>query len=140
MGHPVFIMRIDTHLRLIYNKGNPFRTIKASGTLKHQPTAWNVHSHITQVVAAMGNCFCIITPHQHSIAESRAFCSLPFTTKTRAKHPFIKAPAPYNTFGSCWLCVRHLTDCGFVFECHFHLLFVNSFQLVTKEKYFSSRI
>ena len=38
-------------------------------------------------------------------------CSLPFTTKTGAKHPFSKAPAPHDTCGSCWLCGRHLTDC-----------------------------
>ena len=65
--------------------------------------------------------------------------SLPFTTKTGSKHPIIKAPAPHDTCGSCWLCVRHfLTDCGFMFECHFLLLYVNSFQLVTKEKTFQA--
>ena len=33
---------------------------------------------------------------------------------------------------------KHLTDCGFMFECHFLLLYVNSFQLVTKEKTFQA--
>ena len=49
---------------------------------------------------------------------------LPFTTKTGAKHPIFKAPAPHNTCRSCWLCIRYLTDCGLVFECvtSFHCL------------------
>ena len=81
---------------------------------------WHAHSHITQVVAAMDSYFCLIRPRQHIIADRqnynvgpRALCSLPFTTKTGAKHPFIKAPAPHDTCGSCWLCVRHLADYGF---------------------------
>ena len=95
---------------------------------------------LTQLVAAVDSCFCLIRPHRHTQAEigPRALCGLPFTTKTGAKHPFIKAPASHDTRGSCWLCVRNLTDCGFMFECHFLLLYVNSFQLVTKEKTFQA--
>ena len=49
VGHPVFIMAIDTHLTQSPKKGNPFRTIQASDMFKHQPT--HTHSHITQAGA-----------------------------------------------------------------------------------------
>ena len=55
----------------IDNKGNSFQTIKASDTLKHQPTVWHAHSHITRAVAAMDSCFCLIRPHQHGIADGQ---------------------------------------------------------------------
>ena len=58
-----------------------------------------------------GQLFLPYRAHQHGIADGRKICSLPFTAKTGAKHPIIKAPAaPQNTCGSCWLCLRHLTD------------------------------
>ena len=103
---------------------------------------------LIQVVAALDSCFCLIRPRRHrhvawltAVIGLRALCSLPFTTKTGAKHPFIKAPAPHDTCGSCWLCIRHsLTDYGFMLECRFLLLYVNSFQLVTKEKNFFKHI
>ena len=114
-------------------KGEPTINPKA----ENQKNLANSPSNGSRISGQNGRAFGH-TPRQVSM---RALCSLPFTTKTGAKHPFIKAPAPHNTCGSCWLCVRHLTDCGLMFECHFRLLYVNSFQLVTKEKKnFSSRI
>ena len=55
----------------IDNKGNSSVTIKASDTLKNEPTVWHVHIHITLAVAAMDSCFWLIRPHQHGIADGQ---------------------------------------------------------------------
>ena len=54
----------------------------------------HAHSHMTRAVAAMDSCFGLVRPHQHGIAVAgqqigqKALCTLPFTAKTGAKHPF----------------------------------------------------
>ena len=56
----------------------------------------------------------------------------------RCKALLFKSPSSTRHMWELLPCVRHLTDCGFMFECHLLLLYVNSFQLVTKEKTFQA--
>ena len=77
--------------------------------LEHQPTVWPVlytraqphHPGSGSHGQLFGLYLASSTWHDRRAAIGlKALCSLPFTAEADAKQPFIKAPAPHNTFGS----------------------------------------
>ena len=71
MGHQFFLWELTHIWHIVDNEGNSFQTIKESDTLKHQPTVWPAHSHITRAVVAVDSCFCLFRPHQYGIADGK---------------------------------------------------------------------